>query len=81
MVGYIYVANSVQVYSSNEQGRIELQTDYFPVQANVWYSLQTAPIDNKKQFNIESISPLSITTSTPIPRNTFDSKFRAGNGQ
>lgn len=81
MVGYIYVANSDQVYTSDEQGHIELQIDSFPVQASVWHSLQTAPIDNKKQFNIESISPLSITTSTPIPRNTFDSKFRAGNGQ
>lgn len=63
------------------KGVLNFKQAFFPVQANVWYSLQTAPIDNKKQFNIESISPLSITTSTPIPRNTFDSKFRAGNGQ
>ncbi|WP_213609172.1 methylamine utilization protein [Pseudoalteromonas sp.] len=83
MVGYIYVANSDQVYTSDEQGRIELQTDTFPVQASVWHSLQTAPLDNKKLFDIESTNPLSITinTSTPAPRNTFGSKFREGNGQ
>ena len=83
MVGYIYVANSSHVYTSNEQGQIKLQVDTFPVQASVWHSLQTAPLDNKKQFNIESPSPLSITinTSTPAPRNTFGSQFREGNGQ
>ena len=83
MVGYIYVAHSEQVYTSNEQGRIELQVDSFPVQASVWHSLQTAPLDNKKLFNIESTSPSSITinTSTPAPRNTFGSQFREGNGQ
>jgi hypothetical protein len=82
-MGYIYVANSSHVYTSNEQGQIKLQVDTFPVQASVWHSLQTAPLDNKKQFGIESTNPLSITinTSTPAPRNTFGSKFRKGNGQ
>lgn len=83
MVGYIYVANSDQVYTSDEQGRIELQTDSFPVQASVWHSLQTAPLESKKWFNIASTEPLSLTinTSTPKPRNTFGSKFKEGNGQ
>jgi len=83
MVGYIYVANSNHVYTSNEQGQIELQVDSFPVQASIWHSLQTAPLDNKKMFDIESTSPVSITinTSTPAPRNTFGSQFREGNGQ
>ena len=83
MVGYIYVANSNHVYTSNEQGQIELQIDSFPVQASIWHSLQTAPLDNKKLFDIESTNLLSITinTSTPAPRNTFGSQFREGNGQ
>ena len=83
MVGYIYVAHSEQVYTSNEQGRIELQVDSFPVQASVWHSLQTASLDNKKMFNIESSEPLSLSvnTSTPAPRNTFGNQFREGNDQ
>jgi len=82
-VGYIYVANSNHVYTSNEQGQIKLQVDSFPVQASVWHSLQTATLDNKKMFDIKSTSPVSITinTSTPAPRNTFGSQFREGNGQ
>ena len=83
MVGYIYVANSNHVYTSNEQGQINLQVDSFPVQASVWHSLQTATLDNKKMFDIKSTSPvlLTINTSTPAPRNTFGSQFREGNGQ
>ncbi|WP_409424501.1 methylamine utilization protein [Pseudoalteromonas sp. RW-H-Ap-1] len=83
MVGYIYVANSNHVYTSNEQGQIKLQVDSFPVQASIWHSLQTAPLDNKKLFDIESTNPVSIAinTSMPAPRNTFGSQFREGNGQ
>ncbi|WP_372859982.1 methylamine utilization protein [Pseudoalteromonas sp.] len=83
MVGYIYVANNNKIYTSDQQGRMELQVDSFPVQASIWHSLQTAALDSKKLFTIESSEPLSltITTSTPAPRNTFGSQFREGNDQ
>jgi hypothetical protein len=43
--------------------------------------LQTAPLENKKIITVSAKSKYTITvnTSTPAPRNTFGSKFKAGN--
>ncbi|MDO6638256.1 methylamine utilization protein [Pseudoalteromonas carrageenovora] len=81
MVGYIYVASSESVYKSDQKGLISLTFDTLPAQVSVWHPLQTAPLENKKIITINSQKQLLVTvnTSSPAPRNTFGSKFKAGN--
>lgn len=81
MVGYIYVANSEFVYKTDKKGYVSLPINTLPAQVSVWHPLQTAPLENKKMITINSQKQLQITvnTSTPAPRNTFGSKFKAGN--
>ena len=81
MVGYIYVANSEHVYQTDKKGYVSLSVDTLPAQISVWHPLQTAPLENKKIITINSQKQLQITvnTSSPAPRNTFGSKFKAGN--
>ncbi|MBB1385014.1 methylamine utilization protein [Pseudoalteromonas sp. SG45-5] len=81
MVGYIYVASSERVYKTDKQGRIELPLNDFPLQISVWHPLQTESLESKKIITINDKSDLVVTinTSSPSPRNTFGSKFKAGN--
>ena len=81
MVGYIYVAGSKHVYKTNKQGKVTLPNNLLPIELSVWHALQTAPLENKKIITVSAKSKHTITvnTSTPAPRNTFGSKFKAGN--
>ena len=83
MVGYIYVANSGDVYKTDEKGYVSLPVTVLPTQVSVWHPLQTAPLENKKIIKINSQNQLLVTinTSSPAPRNTFGSKFKAGNDE
>ena len=78
MVGYIYVANSNNVYITDEHAKVTLPLSSLPSEIRIWHPLQTAPLENTKTIKIVSESDLSITvnTSIPAPRNTFGSKFR-----
>ncbi|MEL0646712.1 methylamine utilization protein [Pseudoalteromonas agarivorans] len=81
MVGYIYVASSERVYKSDKEGIVNMSLETTPTQLSVWHPLQTAPLENKKIITINSQKQLLVTvnTSSPAPRNTFGSKFKAGN--
>lgn len=81
MVGYIYVAGSKHVYKTNKQGKVILPDNQFPIELSVWHALQTAPLENKKiiKLNAKNTHTVTVNTSTPAPRNTFGSKFKAGN--
>jgi plastocyanin len=82
MVGYIYVANSDYVYKTDKSGQVSLPaTMTLPIEVSIWHPLQTAPLENKKIVTINAQKKLVVTvnTSSPEPRNTFGSKFKAGN--
>jgi len=75
------VAGSKHVYKTNKQGKVTLPNNLLPIELSVWHALQTAPLENKKIITVSAKSKHTITinTSTPAPRNTFGSKFKAGN--
>lgn len=83
MVGYVYVANSAQVYKTDNNGSVSLPVTSQPLKISVWHPLQTAPLESKQVINIEphAVLPIIINTSTPAPRNTFGDQFKGDNDE
>ncbi|MGI5310155.1 methylamine utilization protein [Rheinheimera sp. WS51] len=78
MVGYIYIANSAQVYKSGSNGVVSLPINTQRVQISVWHALQTAPLEHKKLIDIDAqaVLPIIINIASPAPRNTFGDQFK-----
>lgn len=81
MVGYIYVADSQSVYVSNALGNIELPD--FTQRYTVWHERQARDISERIEFNWpirQRHQKIIITTSVPLPRNTFGEVFKEHHG-
>jgi plastocyanin len=89
MVGFIYVAASLQVAVSDKNGRAELlleKTAKGAITLNLWHAQQSAGPDTRAQFTLNSAVKrsiddgswiLALNTIAPAPRDTFEAKFHA----
>ena len=85
MVGYIYIAKDRRVVTTNEKGEASLPLVDQGTQITVWHADQTLTLEKRATFSTTSLTTLpgtdhylvTIETSPPEPRDTFEDTFRA----
>lgn len=83
MVGYVYIANSPNYVVTDQQGRAQVNLPKGVNSMTAWHALNRTGPESRMTLSHNSIAssgntPFSITlvTTKPAPRNTFQSKFR-----
>ncbi|MCX4188889.1 methylamine utilization protein [Methylophaga sp. OBS3] len=85
MVGYIYVAKDRRIVKTNETGIASLPVISEDTQFTVWHADQSLTLEKRATFSTNTLTTLpgtdhylvTIETSPPAPRDTFEDTFRA----
>ncbi|CCQ12675.1 Protein containing plastocyanin/azurin family domain [Pseudoalteromonas luteoviolacea B = ATCC 29581] len=79
MVGYIYIAQSAQVFTSDVNGLVELPTLENDETLRYWHPEQEHGPEHEQRVAWHALKQnliLKIKTQDPTPRNTFGEKFK-----
>lgn len=83
MVGYVYIASSPYYVVTDTQGRAKINLPKGVKSITAWHALHRTGPESRMTLNHKSIAssddkpfPITLVTTKPAPRNTFQSKFK-----